>query len=227
MDYQQKREQMPSSHLPDRGNTDASATIKDYLYHLYSMAQQLSGQTQGLGKRLSQEVASITQDQVQLILYSQEPSKHASTSAFQHAATFRVQYAGKVYGILSFTPHPPGPAHPGLSLEDVERLAGACAYIFHTFEYYALLDRQKQRYDLQNHVSLSRREKEVLELIGQGCNQEEMAKALAIEEGTITKHRQSIFAKLGVRSECDAIQFAYHAGLFSPLDDVTAEHDSF
>ena len=219
MHDQQKREQMPSSHLSERGNTDASVTIKDHLYHLYSMARELSGQTQGLGKRLSQEVASITQEQVQLILHSQEPSKHA--------ATFRVQYAGKVYGILSFTPHPPGPAHTGLSLEDVERLAGACAYILHTFEYYALLERQKQRYDLQKHVSLSRREKDVLELIGWGYNQEEMAKALGIEEGTITKHRQSIYTKLGVRSECDAIQFAYHAGLFSPLEDVTAEHDSF
>ncbi len=35
-----------------------------------------------------------------------------------------------------------------------------------------------------------------------------------------------LITKLGVRSECDTIQFAYHAGLFSPLDDVTAEHDS-
>jgi len=75
-----------------------------------------------------------------------------------------------------------------------------------------------------NGAGLSKREREVLELMGRGLDREGIARALKIAPGTINKHRQSIYAKLGVRCEREAILAAYHAGLFSPLEGVSPEH---
>jgi len=52
--------------------------------------------------------------------------------------------------------------------------------------------------------TLTLREREVLELIGQGCHNQEIAARLGLATGTVKVHLKNIFRKLGLRSRVDA-----------------------
>jgi LuxR family maltose regulon positive regulatory protein len=61
--------------------------------------------------------------------------------------------------------------------------------------------------------SLTRRELEVLQLIGEGYSNQEIAKALVITLNTVKKHASGIYGKLGVRSRTQAVARAQELGL--------------
>jgi len=79
----------------------------------------------------------------------------------------------------------------------------------------ALMDRitrYAQLYDevesgLYEEASLTPREREILELIGQGLTNQEIADRLVIEVGTVKNHVHSILSKLGVSSREDAAAY--------------------
>jgi DNA-binding CsgD family transcriptional regulator len=52
---------------------------------------------------------------------------------------------------------------------------------------------------------LTRREQEILTAVGRGMSNKEIARQLAISSGTVRKHLENIFAKLGVHSRTAAI----------------------
>ena len=54
--------------------------------------------------------------------------------------------------------------------------------------------------DHQNIISLSRREKQVLQLIGTGLNSREIAGKLDLTIDTISSHRRSILGKTGAKN---------------------------
>ncbi len=54
-------------------------------------------------------------------------------------------------------------------------------------------------------AALTDREREVLELLGQGLSNKEMAEALVISENTVKRHLKSIFAKLEVNNRAAAV----------------------
>jgi DNA-binding CsgD family transcriptional regulator len=53
-------------------------------------------------------------------------------------------------------------------------------------------------------LALTAREAEVLERVARGCSNAEIAQALSVAPGTIKKHLDNIFAKLGVRNRLQA-----------------------
>jgi DNA-binding NarL/FixJ family response regulator len=53
-------------------------------------------------------------------------------------------------------------------------------------------------------IDLTERESEIMELVSKGKENKEIADILEIEPGTITKHLQHIFIKLGAKNRTEA-----------------------
>lgn len=62
-------------------------------------------------------------------------------------------------------------------------------------------------------ADLTRREREVLTLIGQGLPNRAIAEKLFISEATVKTHINNLFAKAGIRDRADAVRRAIAAGL--------------
>jgi DNA-binding NarL/FixJ family response regulator len=65
-------------------------------------------------------------------------------------------------------------------------------------------------------AGLSEREREVLEAIGQGATNTEIAERFTLTESTVKKHVGRVLAKIGARDRIQAVIFAYDNGLVAP-----------
>ncbi len=63
--------------------------------------------------------------------------------------------------------------------------------------------------------TLSDREREVLELVGRGASNKEIATSLALSTRTVEKHVSGAMAKLGARSRTEAINLAVQRGIIA------------
>ncbi len=70
-------------------------------------------------------------------------------------------------------------------------------------------------------ISLSRREREVLDLLVAGLTDKAIADALSIGERTVNSHVARLFTKLGVHSRAAAVSTALATGLVTPSDTQT------
>ncbi|MDG4840238.1 response regulator transcription factor [Micromonospora sp. WMMD967] len=64
--------------------------------------------------------------------------------------------------------------------------------------------------------TLSEREREVLEAIGQGATNTEIAERFTLTESTVKKHVGRVLSKIGARDRIQAVIFAYDNGLVRP-----------
>jgi DNA-binding NarL/FixJ family response regulator len=65
---------------------------------------------------------------------------------------------------------------------------------------------------------LSPREREVLQLLAEGCSSKEIAHRLTVAVATVETHRRQIMAKLGLRSVAELTKYAIREGLTSVQD---------
>jgi DNA-binding NarL/FixJ family response regulator len=70
---------------------------------------------------------------------------------------------------------------------------------------------QKARYD-----GMTRREVEILRLLGQGMSNKQVAYQLKISEKTVRNHISNFYAKLGVGDRSQAVLYAVRKGLVEP-----------
>lgn len=63
--------------------------------------------------------------------------------------------------------------------------------------------------------SLSKRERQVLELVAQGLNNNDIGKHLELSPKTIARHRERIMKKLNMHSRTELVKFAIRTGLIS------------
>ena len=64
-------------------------------------------------------------------------------------------------------------------------------------------------------ASLSGREREVLQLIGEGLSSKEIATSLAVSVRTVEAHRASVMQKLGIHKVAGLVRFAIREGLIA------------
>ena len=62
-------------------------------------------------------------------------------------------------------------------------------------------------------ATLTKREREIILLIGEGLRNKQIAERLFVSETTVRHHLTSIFSKLGVSSRLDLVVYAYRHGL--------------
>jgi FixJ family two-component response regulator len=62
--------------------------------------------------------------------------------------------------------------------------------------------------DASKLAKLTRREREILVIVGKGLHSKEIARALAISPRTVEVHKASIMAKLGARNVAELVRFA-------------------
>jgi two-component system response regulator NreC len=60
---------------------------------------------------------------------------------------------------------------------------------------------------------LSRRERQVLEMVGQGLTNQEMGTRLGLSPKTVARHRERIMSKLNLHSRTELVKFAIRSGL--------------
>jgi two-component system, NarL family, response regulator NreC len=63
--------------------------------------------------------------------------------------------------------------------------------------------------------TLSKRERQVLELVGEGLNNHEIGNNLTLSPKTIARHRERIMKKLNIHSRTELVKFAIRTGLIS------------
>ena len=71
-----------------------------------------------------------------------------------------------------------------------------------------VLDERKRE-----HLHITRRELEILELIAQGLSNREIAEKLFVSENTVKTHSSRVFDKLGARRRTQAVQLGKEFGL--------------
>lgn len=69
----------------------------------------------------------------------------------------------------------------------------------------------QQRND--TNMLLSSRERQVLQLVAQGRDNEQIGATLNISDGTVKNHVTNIYSKLGVRTRAEAVALAWQQGL--------------
>jgi len=93
-------------------------------------------------------------------------------------------------------------------LDDYQRLAKNIASS-------SLEDEDEKSKDAVDLDTLSQRERQVLELVGEGLNNHDIGKKLGLSPKTVARHRERIMKKLNMHSRTEMVKFAIRTGLIS------------
>src|SRR3989440_5360257 len=202
-------------------NETTSTSLQEFtqmIVELLSLGQKVYQQIHLVGEDICQVVTRATQGNARLFLPYQDSSAE-QPDPFPVSVSFPVQFRNRTYGRLDIAPDPDRPGSPALPLSVAQLLAHTCGSLLYSLELTAFIEGQCQRLDTQDPERLTKREREVLELICHGCNQSGIATQLHIAPATVDTYRKRLCEKLGVHSERDIPLAAYRAGLFSILDE--------
>jgi two-component system response regulator DesR len=72
-----------------------------------------------------------------------------------------------------------------------------------------------RREDRHGALGLSERERTVLELMGSGATNPEIAEQLHLSKHTVKEHTSAVYRKLGVRNRTEAVQRGQRLGLLA------------
>jgi DNA-binding CsgD family transcriptional regulator len=201
----------------------SSLEILDYapqIIQILTIGQSICGQTQGVIDLFCKEVEHTTEGRARLSLHSMQFPVKTELSSPSILISFPVCFSQRNYGILYVTSDPEQPMSPALPLSIAQLLAQICSWVLYTFEQSAIVQIRSSQLNHQTYIHLTKREREVLLLMGRGNDRKSISSALSISSATVGKHQQHIYEQLGVHCERDAIIAAYCAHLFSPIEEL-------
>ena len=135
-----------------------------------------------------------------LALQSAEPTADGAA----HAAYDTIRASGDVNAFVCSYRTYPELLKPALGDEDTQRWLSEVLMHARDEQIGSGLGFAAQRKSREPREPLSKREREVLDLLSQGLTNRQIAKALWITEGTAKVHVRHIFEKLGVRTRVEA-----------------------
>jgi DNA-binding CsgD family transcriptional regulator len=202
----------------------SSAILRDplesdeYILPLLQFGQVLRRNSQRIGHLLIQQVSTVTHNRAQLVLNGLQPQSQAYELVKNEFVRFPVQCDQRIYGRLSVPPDPVDHNRPALSFNLAHLLAEVCSLILYSSEEMAFLRGQISQLSGTVPQRLTNREQQVLNLMGRGYCQKEIAALLCIATSTLCVHQRNIYRRLGVRNKYEALLVAYQAGLLTFID---------
>ena len=107
-------------------------------------------------------------------------------------------------------------AHPSELIQAVRVVGRGEVYLYPTMASHLVRQYlKKSQENLENSLTLSPREKEVLNLLAEGYSNKEIADKLVISQSTVHTHRTNLMSKLGLSSRRELIQYARDHGMVS------------
>lgn len=105
-------------------------------------------------------------------------------------------------------------AHPSELIQAVHIVGRGEVYLYPTMASHLVHDfLEKARKEPEDSLSLSPREKEILNLLAEGYSGKEIAEKLVISQSTVHTHRSNLMSKLGLSNRRELIQYAREHGL--------------
>ncbi len=172
------------------------------------------------------ELAFCSQGRILLMLAERADLRNEPFSTNKESFKVPVQSRGNGSDMLILLSPPQEPAERLLAVQYMKMLAGVCRLLFSMFGFTASVLLPLQRSSVRTVPQLTEREREVLQLLCQGCNLRQIAQRLDIEQETVGRHKRRIDHKLEVPHELEIAHnlevsvLAYLSGLFSPLTDL-------
>lgn len=184
---------------------------------LVTAVERLLGEQDGVADRLCMEVEALTRGRALLRLHPPERARIIRSEVSSDACLYLVEFAGRLYGTLIVVPDSQEPAVPALPDPQARQLARLCGALLCSLEQEALLRALRGHLSPCDPQPLTARQREVLALMARGLSDDAIADELRITPATLRRHRDNLYARLGVHDAHDLLIVAYQDGLISYL----------
>ncbi len=205
----------PSSDAMSLQPEISSTSTEIALYHhLLTYGHMLLEGYENPVAHLCQEIEQATEQRAYIILWDTDRQKE-HLLRYQQYPIFLHNCS---YGMIAIDPHPV--YLPALSGKFATSLAHFCSIFFYTLEISALSRNLFSHEMLLYREDLTTNQLTVLTYMASGLTDQEIASHLDIRPATVRKHREAIYAKLGVHSRYQAVLAAFHLGLYHPCSEL-------
>lgn len=207
-------ELLPTS-APARADPEELALCHTFLLFGLSLLDNREHAVALLGQKLEE----WTCGHAKLQLFQPENQVRTSSKAKEALALLRdhdyaIHLHGRYYGWLVTSDF------PVCSSTLLRHLARLCGALFYLYETSAFVQHQVHLSEPLLVHAVTPRQRSVLALMVQGYDDQQIARELSIAYATVRKHREAIYARLGVHSYHQIVQVAFLSGLYQPLADL-------
>jgi len=168
---------------------------------------------------LCKEIERVTGGLLAISLFRPE-GMHNERAFHPEGPRYLICLNDRAYGLVIVTVDPAHPAERRELSIRAHIIANMCALIFYYLEASAFFHDHSPHYAYPQ-MTFTKRERDVLTLMGQGDDDHTIAARLHIAPTTVRSHRERIYGKLDVHTLHDAIIAALGTGAYFPFEPLT------
>jgi len=193
---------------------DGQEIYRHIFMRLMTLGQASYRNMQEATDRLSQEILALTDRRASFTLSPQTPTYEEEKAPY--ALSLPVCFRDKWYGRLQIAGLDGQPTLPALPHSITHLLAEICGTVLYTCDITIMVQQFREQFDLAACQPLTKREEQVLALMGQRLSDLKIAQALFITVTTVHTYQRNIYHKLGTHGKQEAILVSWLQGMFSP-----------